>query len=163
MGLFGDSQSEKSLIETVNIQAQTIANLLSEKCKAHKVRLSINQIINKSIYQLMALTFNVGQKSQGTLGLTDTVTNQPVQATFASVTATPDNASVFTAVVNADNSITATAVAPGSANLNVSASVSYTDSTGTAQTVTLTVSIPVTVAQLTADSVALTLTFGTPA
>lgn len=110
----------------------------------------------------MALTLGATQKAQGTLGLTDTVTNLPVTGTFAAVTAVPDSA-FFTAVVNPDNSITVAGASAGAGNLAVSASVTYTDSTGAVQTVTKTVSIPVTVAQATADSVALTVTFGTPA
>lgn len=162
MGLFGDSATEKSLIETVNIQAQTIANLLSEKCKPHKVRLALTTIINRSKFEIMALTLNANQKSQGTLGLQDTVTGLPVVATFTSVTATPDNPAFFTATVNPDNTITVTGVSAGAGNLTVSASAAYTDSTGAAQTQTLSVSVGVTVAQATADKVALTITFGTP-
>jgi len=160
MGFFGEGHEEKEKDGIIFRLLGIIENLTS--CKAHKVRLSLITIINNSKFEIMSLTLNANQKSQGTLGLVDTVTNLPVVATFASVTATPDSAFI-TAVVNADNSITVTGVSAGAANLAVSASASYTDSTGAAQTATLTVSIPVTVAQSTADSVALTVTFGTPA
>jgi hypothetical protein len=158
--MFGESKQEKEEFSIINRLLGIIENLTGNK--PHKVRLSLNTIINNSKFQIMALTLGATQKAQGTLGLTDTVTNLPVTGTFASVTATPDSA-FFTAVVNPDNSITVSGASAGSGNLNVSASATFTDSTGASQTQTLTVSIPVTVAQATADSVALTVTFGTPA
>ena len=162
MPLFGgESQEEKERDSIISRLLGIIENLTGNK--PHPVRMSLNTIINNSKFQIMALTLGATQKAQGTLGLVDTVTNLPVTASaFASVTAVPDSA-FFTAVVNPDNSITVSGASAGAGNLVVTASASYTDSTGAAQTQTLTVSIPVTVAQATADSVALTVTFGTPA
>jgi hypothetical protein len=151
---------EKEFLDIIKLQASVI-NRLTMNREPHNVSLSLITFINNSKFQIMALTLGATQKAQGTLGLTDTVTNLPVTGTFASVTATPDSA-FFTAVVNADNSITVSGVSAGAGNLNVSSSATYTDSTGAAQTKTLTVAVPVTVAQASADSVALTVTFGTP-
>lgn len=135
---------------------------LGEKNKSHGVHLVLTQTNKNGKFIIMALTLNANQQAAGTLGLQDNVTNLPVTGTFSGTTASPDNAAVFTAVVNADGSITATAVAPGTGNLNVSTIAAYTDSNNQPQTQTLTLSVPVTVAQPTADSVSLTLTFGTP-
>jgi hypothetical protein len=158
--MYGNESKE---LEIILEQTRIIANLTHKDRGPHKVVLSLITFINQSKFQIMALTLGATQKAQGTLGLTDTVTNLPVVASsFASVTATPDSA-FFTAVVNPDNSITVSGASPGSGNLNVSASATFKDSTGATQTQTLTVAIPVTVAQATADSVALTVTFGTPA
>lgn len=157
MSLFGHRH------EDVIIHIDKIVINLGEECnRADEVRLILTTFVNKNKYSIMALTLNAGQSAAGTLGLQDTVTGLPVTSTFTGTTASPDNAAVFTSVVNPDGSITATAVAPGTANLLVATTGAYTDSNGTPQTQSLTLSVPVTVAQATADSVALTLTFGTP-
>lgn len=153
--------NERTELEIIYELTLILARLTKDKAP-HKVRLSLITFINKSKFEVMALTLTGTQSAIGLLGLTDTVTNVPVTATFGPATATPDSGFI-TATVNADNSITATAVSAGAGNLVVSASVTYTDSNGVSQTQTLSVTIPVTVAQATADSVALTVTFGAPA
>lgn len=169
MGLFGETKTEKEAFEIIDrllhnesILLHIVERLLPKEPEAHKVRLSLITFINKSKFEIMALNLTGTQSAQGLLGLTDTVTNVPVIATFDSVTATLDS-SFATATVNADNSITVTAVSPGAGTLTVTANVSYTDSTGAAQVQSLSTTVPVTVAQASADSVALTVTFGTPA
>lgn len=148
--------------ETVVNIDKIIINLGECEKAPHGVHLVLTTTNKNGKFTIMALTLNSNQKAQGTLGLIDNVTQNVVTASFSGTTATPDNAAVFTAVVNADGSITASAVAAGTANLNISTLASYTDSNNQPQTQTLTLSVPVTVAQATADSVSLTLTFGTP-
>lgn len=169
MSLWGESKTEKEAFEIIDrllhnesTLLHIVERLLPKEPTAHKVRISLITFINKSKFSIMALNLTGTQSAQGLLGLTDTVTNVPVIATFSSVTATLDSA-FATATVSSDNSITVTAVSPGTGTLTVAASVSYTDSTGAAQTQPLSTTVPVTVAQATADSVALTVTFGTPA
>lgn len=169
MGLFGETKIEKEAFEIIerllsneNKLLHIVERLLPKEPVVHKVRLLLITFINKSKFEIMALNLTGTQSAQGLLGLTDTVTNVPVTATFDSVTATLDGG-FATSTVNADNSITVTAVSPGTGTLTVGANVSYTDSTGAAQTQPLSTTVPVTVAQATADSVALTVTFGTPA
>src|ERR1700749_1881469 len=129
----------------------------------HRYKLILETIVNNNFKtQIMGLTLNSGQQAVGTLGLQDTVTGNAVQAQFTGVTATPDNAAVYTATVNADGSISVAAVAPGSGTLSFSASVTYTDSNGQAQTATLTGTVAVSVAQAAADSVALVISFSAP-
>lgn len=169
MGLWGESKTEKEAFEIIDhllrnesVLLHIVERLLPKEPKAHKVRLALITFISKSKLEIMALTLTGTQTSQGILGLLDTVTNVPVSATFANITATPDSAFV-TATVNADNSISVVGVTPGTGNLVVTADVSYTDSTGAPQTQNLTATIGVTVAQSqpTADGVALTVTFST--
>lgn len=176
MSIFGESQAEKDefkiidrlldnekrSLENEERLLKIIDKLLPHEHKPNKVRLALITFISKSKFEIMALNLTGTQSAQGLLGLTDTVTNVPVTATFDSVTATLDSA-FATATVNGDNSITVTAVSPGTGTLTVAANVSYTDSTGAAQVQPLSTTVPVTVAQASADSVALTVTFGNPA
>lgn len=103
----------------------------------------------------------VAQNLAAILGLVDTVTNQPVTATFTDVSWSSDNEAVFTTEQNATdtNEQDITGVSAGTANLIVTAVASYTDSNGDAQTPTLTSTIPVTVTG-TPDGVELNVTFG---
>lgn len=185
MGLFGQTDQEKEdfhIIEHLlrneqrfqenemrSLENETrllklIEHLFRKLDNPHKVRLALITFINNSKLQIMTLSLTGTQTSQGILGLLDTVTNVPVTATFANVVATPDSGFI-TATVNADNSITVAGVTPDTGNLVIASDVSYTDSTGAAQTQNLAVAIGVTVAQSqpTADAVALTVTFSTPA
>lgn len=164
MGLFGDSHSEKELIETVQIQAQTIANL-TKKCEPHKVSLVL-YLNNKqnSILRIMALSLASNQLVIGTLGLVDSTNPATVvTGTFTGTTATSDTPAAFTALVDASGNVDVTGVAAGTGNLTVVSTAAYTDSTGAAQSASLTVVIPVTVTAVTvADSVALVVNFGAP-
>lgn len=111
----------------------------------------------------MSLSLVSNQQVAGTLGLLDTVTNNPVTATFANITAASDNTAAFTVTSDASGNVNVVGVAAGTGNVTVTADASYTDSTGTAQTKTLSFTTDVTVtAIITADGVALTVTFGAP-
>lgn len=145
----------------INIE-KIVINLCEEKEKPHGVHLALITTLNNGKFIIMTLILNANQSAQGVLGLIDNVTQGVVQGTFAGTNATSDNEAIFIAVTNADGSVTAKAVAPGTGNLTVATSASYTDSNNQPQTQGLTITVPVTVAQATADSVSLTLTFGTP-
>lgn len=178
MGLFGQSDQEKEdfhiiehllrneerFQENEKRLLKLLERLIPHEPPKPKVRLALITFINNSKLEIMILNLTGTQTSQGILGLLDTVTNVPVTATFANIVATPDSAFV-TAAVNSDNSISVVGVTPGTGNLVITSDVSYTDSTGVPQTQNLTATIPVTVAQSqpTADGVALTVTFSTPA
>lgn len=132
-------------------------------CGPHAVRLVLTSIISNSKYQIMSLTIASNQKSLGTLGLVDAVTNAAVTGTFTGVGATSDTPAAFTASVDADNDVVVTGVAAGAGNLNVTATAAYTDSTGAAQSKPLTVTIPVTIiGVVVADQVNLVVNFGNP-
>lgn len=162
------SKEIQELLEIIRQMADNEAVLLKElydcqhPIKAHPVGLILTFNKNQK-NKTMAVTLNPNQSVIGNLSLVDTVTNLPVVATFTNETATSDTPGVATAVVNADGTITAAAVAPGTANISGGATAAYTDSNGVAQTAALTfTAVAVTVAQPTADSVGLVLTFGTP-
>lgn len=130
----------------------------------HKVRLVLNlKHKSPSILQIMALSIASNQKVLGTLGLVDQITSAPVTGTFSGTGAISDNAAAFTASVDADGDVVVTGVAAGTGNLVVTSTAAFTDSTGTAQSQSLSVTIGVTItAIVTADAVALTVTFGNP-
>jgi hypothetical protein len=159
MGLFGDSASEKSLIDTVNLQAQTI-NRLTQEQSGQQVRLVIFQSFNNKNYIAMSLTLPSNQKAPIIVGLVDGKTLLPVTATFSGTTNTIDN----TAIATVDASGNLVGVAAGTANLTTSTSATYTDS-NTQQPVTapLTLVTPVTItAVVTAETVQLVVSLGTP-
>ena len=175
MGLFTDKDLEK----TVKIQAETIQDLIRENkhlthqllhcikhCKPqtpHPVKLSIifNNNLNPST---MSLELKSGQSSVGTLVVTDTVTNQPVPATFQNVVATSDNPSVASVVVNSDGTITATGVSAGTANASISAVALFTDSLGNSQSQGLSTTEVLTVDSVpVANPVSLSVNWSTPA
>lgn len=155
-------QNERRLIKENERLFRELQRCLHQK-QAHPVQLILT-FNNQSKLKTMAVTLNPNQSVIGSLSLIDTVTGNPVVATFANPQATSDNPAAVTAVVNPDGTITATAVTPGTANITASADVSYTDSNGAAQTA-IGIAAPVvavSVAQPAADSVGLVLTFGTP-
>ena len=164
MDLFGHHESTE--LEIIKIQAETIDRLTREHCEPHKVSLVLNlyQSHSKSIFRIMALSLASNQLVIGTLGLVDqTNPATVVTGTFTGTTATSDTPAAFTALVDASGNVDVTGVAAGTGNLSVTTTAAYTDSTGTAQSVSLTTSVPVTVtAVVTADQVALTVTFGSP-
>ena len=142
---------------------QELENLIKLERNHYRLVLTTTHLLNKSKFQIMSLSLVSNQKVAGTLGLIDSVTNNPVTATFANVTATSDTPAAFTASVDSSNNIDVVGVAAGTGILTVSALTAYTDSTGAAQSVTLTTTVDVTItAVITADGVALTVTFGTP-
>ena len=131
--------------------------------KKHPVRLILTTNINNSIYSIMSLSLASNQKSLGTLGLQDTVTGASVTASFTNVAPTSDNTSIYTATVDGSGNVVVSGVTPGTGTLTVTATAAYTDSTGAAQSAPLTVTVGITVTKvITADSVALTISFGTP-
>jgi hypothetical protein len=131
----------------------------------HKIKpeLVLYRIFNNKKIKIMSLSIVSNQKVAGVLGLIDSVTNNPVTATFSNVTAVSDTPAAFTASVDSSNNIDVVGVAAGTGNVTISATVAYTDSTGAAQSTTLTLVVAVTItAVVTADGVALTVTWGTP-
>ena len=164
MGLLGDSHSEKELIETVKLQAETIERLTREKHHPHPVRGIIFFLTSNKI-SFMALSFSgANLLAIGTLGLQDIVTGLPVTPTspFSGISVTSDTPTVATALIDASGNVDATSVAPGAFNLTVVFTAVYNNSLGVSTTATITVVAPGTVAQATADQVAGTITWGTP-
>jgi hypothetical protein len=160
MDLFG--HHEKTELEIIKIQAETIDRLTHEHCEPHKVALVLNLYNTKSTLRIMALSLASNQIVIGTLGLTDTTNPATVvTGTFAGTTATSDTPAAFTALVDANGNVDVTGVAAGTGNLTVTTTAAYTDSTGAAQSVSLSLTVAVTVtAVVVADSVALSITFG---
>lgn len=167
MSIFGPSPLEEKLARLLeNEQKETklllhiVHELVQKQPHSNRVRLILTQSINNSNYQIMSLTLASNQQSVGTLGLQDTVTGQPVTASFSNVQATPSSPN-FTADIDASNNITVKGVSEGSGFLTVNALVAYTDSTGQAQNQTLSVNIDISiVAVVSADGVALVVNFG---
>ena len=171
MTLFGKDHSEEEL-NIIEHQAREISKLTDllgrlipiPKPAAHGVHLVLKQKLNNnSIVSIMSLSLASNQKSLGTLGLVDQVTQAAVTGTFTGSTATSDTPAAFTATSDDSGNIVVTAVAVGSGNLNVATTAAYTDSTGAAQSVPLTAVVPVSVtAVVTADAVSLVVNFGAP-
>lgn len=163
MGLFGESHQEKTELEIIKIQAETIDRLVRERHPVHPVRLVLTRFISNSKYQIMSLTIAANQQVAGTLGLVDQVTSAAVTGTFTGTGAISDTPAAFTANVDASGNVNVVAVAAGSGNLTVNTTASYTDSTGAAQNAPLSTVIPVTIsAVVTADAVSLVVNFGNP-
>lgn len=147
--------------ETIINIDKIIINLGEEdRHKPHGTHLVLITNNSNGKFITMALTLKTNEKAQGTLSLTDDVTSNVVTASFSGTSVSVDNTAAFTAVVNADGSITATAVAPGSGILTVSTTASYTDSNNQPKTEPKIVNVGVSVAQPTADATTLVLTFG---
>jgi hypothetical protein len=130
----------------------------------HKHRLVLTTFINNFQIQVMSLTLAANQSSVGTLGLVDNTTGAAVSATFANVQAVPSDATLFSATVNADGTITVAGIAAGQGTLSVSADATYTDSnTGQSVTNNETATIGVLVnAVVSPEGVSLVVTFSTP-
>lgn len=170
MGLFDfgkhDRKELERLLEEELIENQRLTKIIDKLInpQKHNVHLVLITNINQTKSILMALTLATNQSSTGTLGLIDSVTQQPVTATFDTQTYVSSDATVFTAAQGGDpNTVVITPVAAGSATLNISANATYTDSTGAAQVSPETASISVTVTSVvTADAVTLVVNFSTP-
>ena len=159
MGVFDHNKE----LDIIKIQAKTIDRLTRKHCEAHPVRLILKQNINNSIYSIMALSLATNQKALGSLSLVDAVTNAAVTGSFTGTAATSDNQSVFTTSLDASGNVIVTGSGTGTANLTVATTAAYTDSNNNPATAPLTLVIPVTVtAVVTADTVNLVVTFGTP-
>jgi cell fate (sporulation/competence/biofilm development) regulator YmcA (YheA/YmcA/DUF963 family) len=171
MGLFDfgkhDRRELERLLEEAILENQRLTKIIDKLInpQKHSVHLVLTQNINQTKSILMALTLATNQTSTGTLGLIDSVTQQPVTATFDTQTYVSSDVTIFTAAAGTDpNTVVITPVAAGSATLNVSANASYTDSAGNAQVSPETASVSVTVtAVVTADAVTLVVNFSTPA
>lgn len=160
---------EDERLEKIIERLVGIIDKLTKPSQHENVRLILTTILNNnnSILEIMALNLNVGQSSTDVLGLIDTDKNVPVVATFANVSFTSSDPTIFTTTQDPSNPNQSvdTAVAAGTANLVVTADASYTDAnTGQAVTKTgLSVTVPMTVTAVVAgENVALTITQGTP-
>ena len=155
MGLFcGQKKILSDLLDTEKA-------ILEWLTKSNTPRLVFTTIINNFKIQIMGIQLKSNEKVDGQLQLQDQVTGDPIAATLSNVQATSDNEEVVKAIVNPDNSVTATAVAPGNANITVKADVSYTDSTGAAVQSTFQTVVLVVITQKPND-VALIVNWGTP-
>jgi hypothetical protein len=153
--------NERELIEIIEKQLDLIIFLIVPKKKSVHLVLTTN--INNSKFIIMSLSIASNQTTLGTVALLDSVTQQPVTATFTNIAASSDDDAAFTTSLDASNNVVITGVAEGTGNLTVSATASYTDSNGNPQTADLSVVISVTItAVVTADAVELTVNFAPP-
>lgn len=130
---------------------------------AHKVELVLTTLINNFKIKVMSVELAANQKVLGALGLQDSVTGNPVTATFSNVQATSDTPAAFTASVDANNNIIVTGVAAGAGKVNISATASFTNSLNQPATANLSLSVDVTIdAVVVADNVVLVITWGAP-
>ena len=110
----------------------------------------------------MAAQLNVNELLVGTLGLVDHATQQPIAATFANVSVSSSDTSIFTTNLDASGNVDVDGVAVGTGTLSISADATYVDP-ATQATVTftkiLTVSVTVSPANTATD---LVVNFGTP-
>lgn len=134
---------------------------------AEKVKLVIISSNNKN-QQTMSINLTQGGPfSLDSVGLIDTDTQAPVQATFANVSFVGSDDTIFTTVQDPanPNQTQDTPVAPGQAALQATADATYTDSkTNLPVTkVGLTVTVPVIVTAVVAgENVALVINQGAP-
>lgn len=170
MGLFDWSHHERNelekLLEEEIQEVKRLTNIIRELTERnkHSYRLVLTKNINNSNFIIMSLSLAANQSSIGQLSIVDNTSGAVVAATFANVQANVSDATLFSAVVNSDNSITVSGVAAGSGTLSIQADASYTDgNTGLATTQTLTESVDVTVsAVISPEGVTLQVTFSTP-
>jgi hypothetical protein len=157
MSLFGNSKEEKECLGIIKDLSETVLELV--RPKKRPMILVLIQTFNNQKILTMSLSLASNQTGPVVLGLVDSVTGQPVTATFANSSYSIDNTSVAT--VDANGNISG--VAAGTFNLSVTTAATYTDSTGTLQSgITETGTFPGTVtAVVTADGVALVATLGT--
>ena len=113
----------------------------------------------------MALSLNKQDFVNAQLALKDTVTDQPVSATFTDIVLTSSDTAIFTVDtdVNNDAQLDLVGVAAGEATLNVSALAAYTNSNGDPVSETKTTTVAVTVSLPPADGTELVVSFTPPA
>lgn len=139
--------------------------LFRHKKRKQRTKLILVTIINKSKIKILAMEFNVKEFVDTNLALVDHDTQAPIDATFANITLTSSDTSVFTcdSDVNADGITDVLGIAEGSATLTVTADATYTDSkTGLVVTGNKSVDVPVTITAPapTAENTDLVVTFG---
>lgn len=160
MDFFKKRQKEQCEVIVIN---ENIIEVDGERFHRNRYRLIYKFNINNSKFSAMSLTIVANQLVSGTLGLLDTVTNNPVTSSFANSVATSDTPGAFTAAIDGAGNVVVTGVAAGAGTLTVSADCSYVDSTGANQTKNLSTTIDVTISEvITADSVQLVVSFGAP-
>ena len=153
-------KKQKCDITVIN---ETIIVIEEEHYHRHSHHLVLTTFINNSKFEIMSLSIVANEKVIGSLGLIDSVTNEPVSATFQNTTATSGNTASYNASVNADGSIEVTGVAEGSGDLVVTSLADFTDSLGHPQSVEKSVTIPVSISAVqTANGTNLVVNFGTP-
>lgn len=140
--------------------------LLWPKSRKTTSRLVISAIFYKQVKIegiIMAAQLNLNELLTGTLGIVNHATGEAITATFANVTATSSDTTVFTVTQNPDNSLTVDGIALGSGTLTVTTDATYTDPDPSVGLVTVSKSVTVTVtispAQTATD---LVVNFGTP-
>lgn len=111
----------------------------------------------------MAAQLNLEELLTGTLGIVNHATGEAITATFANVTATSSDETIFTVVLNPDGSLTVDGIALGNGTLTVVADCTYTDPDPAVGLVTVgksvAVSVTISPAQTATD---LVVNFGTP-
>ena len=110
----------------------------------------------------MAAQLNVHELLVGTLGLVNHATGEAITATFANVSTSSSDTSIFTVALDATGLVDVTGIAVGTGTLSISADATYVDP-GSGVTVTFTklLTVAVTVSP-TATATDLTITFGNP-
>ena len=159
MGLFGN-RTQQEIEEIEELLLLVLRDLSQLKPKPPRPRMVLISNFNNTKSIIMSLSIASNQKAAIIIGLVDATTLAPITATSTGETNSIDNTAVAT--VDASNNVVG--VAAGSANLTSTATWTYTDSnTQLPVTVTLTIVTPITVtAVVTAESVQMVVTFGTP-
>ena len=110
----------------------------------------------------MAAQLNLDELLTGTLGVVNHATQEAISATFANVSASSSDTSIFTVTLNPDNTLVVDGLAVGSGTLTVTADATYSDpASGITVTHNKSVTVAVTIspAETATD---LVVTFGTP-
>lgn len=149
---------------TVFILAVIILISVAWLSKSHKTKLVIYTIINHFKIQIMALSLNKNEFVNTHLALKDSVTGDPIEATFTDIVLTSSDESIVTCNTDTDNdgNVDVKGINPGEASINVSALALYTNSNNDPVSETKTVSVPVTVSQPAADETELVVSFTAP-
>lgn len=110
----------------------------------------------------MAAQLNVNELLVGTLGLVNHATGEAITATFANVSVSSSDTTIFTTTLDGSGNVDVDGVAVGTGLLSVTADATYVDpATGSTVTFTKLVTISVTVSPA-ATATDLVVNFGTP-
>jgi hypothetical protein len=133
--------------------------------RPHKTKLFFITIINHFKIQIMSVSINKNEFVNTHLALKDSVTGDPVTATFTDIVLTSSDEAIVTCNTDADNdgNVDVKGISVGEASVNVSATASYTNSNGDPVSESKTASVAVTVTQPTADGTELEVSFTPPA
>lgn len=111
----------------------------------------------------MAAQLNLNELLTGTLGIVNHATGEAISATFANVTATSSDTTIFAVTLNPDNSLVVDGVALGTGTLTVTTDATYTDPDPAVGLVTVNKTVAISVAISPAQTATdLVVNFGTP-